>query len=255
MPKTKKTKKPAPLTIPGAHERKEAAVKAPWNAWRDAAAEFASASANVAAAMVRELWPTAETIVFDVDQDEDAGWISTFLLVRDTDGAIIWYNPHTHPGDIDDEAALTLPRPAELEDETLTSIEQALADAQAADEDFFPHTNDGVSGHDRMREMSVTVAVDEYVPADEKISFEVLARLLERETSVLNPADVPGLVAMLRLEANRPPTVWAWPQHNTEGGTWCRWSGVTAGSLESWAGDGNTCCPANCPGSEVQPTN
>ncbi len=197
----------APLTIANAEQRRygDDALKNTHKAWKLAAAEFVSASQRFTGAMARELWPTAEALVFDVIESHDGGIDATLMLVYDAADALLWFNADRLS--FADLATFADPGtavqdPAPLDSDTADVIENAIEGSIAADFDSLPPFMHDVTGEDWTdpRLMIVSIAVDEYTPAPERITFDQLADALTRETSgMIEAAEVPEFIDGLRI--------------------------------------------------------
>jgi hypothetical protein len=228
-----------PLSITDARLRRvlTGAALVARNNWRDACRRYAAAEAHRAAVAVRELWPDAATVLFNIDDPD----VSLFQVL-DPAGETLW--------------AAGRNQFPQLDTDTETVITDALAAVFATDPDFFSWANlpgdDGVGG----RRLDITPAIDEYDPTPDTVTFELLDKLLRRETAVLDPQDVDHLMETLRRRdtAHDAVHMWRWPTHDTPGGSWCRFSGQRIGNPADWDQSGNTRCPHDCPGSEAVET-
>lgn len=207
-------------------------VEAAAQAARVAAARYATVLAGVAAELVQASLPSAHTLMFAHDIRDGATDI-TMMTIRDDCGALLWHGADFYqPSPAELTAGIALLDDAVVEEVT-TTIQQAydtghagFTTVTAAHPDLLrlhllelnipdavrrgrasstnlaapiPDTSGSTGGADPSVTPALAAAADPMAAAT--IDVDLLAVILARETSVMDPDDVPALMVVIRAEA------------------------------------------------------
>jgi hypothetical protein len=191
---------------------------------QQAAEDYAAVLAGVAAALVRASLPGAQTLMFDVDIRDGATDI-TVLTIRDLNGALLWHGDDFYqpsPDELTTGIAL-------LDDGAVEAITNTIQEAYDVDRGVFATVN--VIHPDllgmNLLELNIPTALRrratplvntgavprsradtaaDCATAPASIDPDLLAAILAQKTSVVDPADVNALMAVVRAAANRRHT-------------------------------------------------
>ncbi len=129
----------------------DAALNAACRAYEAAGRAVAGHAQRIAAAMVRELLPTAHQLVFDKRDDDNGNCQITLAYVRDAAGALLWHGgdfaEHPDAVGLANVEAYGGPVRVRLDWRTVAAIEEALCDAYDAAAGFFPVSGEDAPGY------------------------------------------------------------------------------------------------------------
>lgn len=194
----------------------DAAAATDWRARVAASRHYATRRAATAAQMLRALFPAAHRVVFDLVDEFGSETRVDLLAIRDAAGGLLWHAdapaPHIAPVAVAGSETPCGPVLARIDERTREAIEELIADAEETADGFFRRTDDEpYPGLTRRGLLDVSQHPHELVVPDaldaadrltvDSIRLDHLADLLRRETSVIDPADVDALMAVIRSAA------------------------------------------------------
>ncbi|HLL66427.1 MAG TPA: hypothetical protein VK453_11860 [Micromonosporaceae bacterium] len=174
---------------------------------QQAAADYAAVLAGVAAALIHASLPAAHTLMFDIDVRDGVTDI-TLLTVRDLTGALLWHGEDFYQPTPDEITAGV----AVLDAGVVEAVTTTIQEAYDAGRGVFTTVTAGPADLLGMNllELNILAALRhdptrtaDTAPDTEPVSInlDLLAAVLARETSVMDPDDVDALMAVVRAAA------------------------------------------------------